>query len=81
MNGDERQSNAVTWGVFAGSEIIQPTVVDPDSFMIWKVNERILKKVFVEFFFDLETFRMKRSVYGLNDGESCMNPNLNHIKL
>lgn len=50
MNGDERQSNAVTWGVFAGSEIIQPTVVDPDSFMIWKVNERILKKVFVEFF-------------------------------
>lgn len=28
--------NAVTWGVFPGKEIIQPTVVDPVSFMIWK---------------------------------------------
>lgn len=28
--------NAVTWGVFPGKEIVQPTVVDPDSFMVWK---------------------------------------------
>ncbi|KAJ8478040.1 hypothetical protein OPV22_021767 [Ensete ventricosum] len=28
--------NAVTWGVFPGKEIMQPTVVDPASFMIWK---------------------------------------------
>jgi methylenetetrahydrofolate reductase (NADPH) len=28
--------NAVTWGVFPGKEIIQPTVVDIESFMIWK---------------------------------------------
>ncbi|KAM7266338.1 hypothetical protein ACFE04_004235 [Oxalis oulophora] len=28
--------NAVTWGVFPIMEIIQPTVVDPASFMIWK---------------------------------------------
>jgi methylenetetrahydrofolate reductase (NADPH) len=28
--------NAVTWGVFPGKEIIQPTVVDPASFPIWK---------------------------------------------
>lgn len=28
--------NAVTWGVFPGKEIIQPTVVDSESFMIWK---------------------------------------------
>jgi len=27
---------AVTWGVFPGSEIIQPTVVDPVSFRVWK---------------------------------------------
>jgi methylenetetrahydrofolate reductase (NADPH) len=27
---------AVTWGVFPGKEIIQPTVVDPVSFMVWK---------------------------------------------
>ncbi|XP_076325548.1 methylenetetrahydrofolate reductase (NADPH) isoform X2 [Tachypleus tridentatus] len=27
---------AVTWGVFPGKEIIQPTVVDPVSFKVWK---------------------------------------------
>ena len=28
--------NAVTWGVFPGKEIIQPTIVDGESFLIWK---------------------------------------------
>jgi len=28
--------NAVTWGVFPGREIMQPTVVDVKSFMAWK---------------------------------------------
>merc|ERR1739838_1074105 len=27
---------AVTWGVFPGREICQPTVVDPVSFRVWK---------------------------------------------
>jgi hypothetical protein len=30
--------NAVTWGVFPGREIVQPTVVDMVSFGIWKVT-------------------------------------------
>lgn len=30
------QANAVTWGVFPGREIVQPTIVDPVSFRIWK---------------------------------------------
>ena len=37
-NCDPMQPIAVTWGVFPGKEIIQPTVVDPDSFLIWKVG-------------------------------------------
>lgn len=32
------QPNAVTWGIFPGREIVQPTVVDPVSFMFWKVR-------------------------------------------
>ena len=28
--------NAVTWGVFKGKEVVQPTVVDHQAFMIWK---------------------------------------------
>jgi methylenetetrahydrofolate reductase (NADPH) len=28
--------SAVTWGVFPGKEIVQPTVVDPESFRVWK---------------------------------------------
>jgi len=35
-NTPEKAVNAVTWGVFPGKEIIQPTVVDPESFPIWK---------------------------------------------
>ena len=31
--------NAVTWGVFPAKEIIQPTVVDPQSFAVWKVRQ------------------------------------------
>ncbi len=37
-NSDSAQSIAVTWGVFPGKEIVQPTVVDPVSFNIWKVH-------------------------------------------
>jgi methylenetetrahydrofolate reductase (NADPH) len=29
--------NAVTWGVFPGKEIIQPTIVETVSFLAWKV--------------------------------------------
>ncbi len=36
-NCDSESPNAVTWGVFPGKEIIQPTVVDPISFLSWKV--------------------------------------------
>lgn len=35
-NSDSLSPIAVTWGVFPGREIIQPTVVDPISFKIWK---------------------------------------------
>jgi len=30
----------VTWGVFQGKEIVQPTIVDPEAFLIWK-NEAL----------------------------------------
>ncbi|XP_078281428.1 methylenetetrahydrofolate reductase (NADPH) isoform X2 [Rhinoraja longicauda] len=35
-NAFNLQPIAVTWGIFPGREIIQPTVVDPISFMYWK---------------------------------------------
>jgi methylenetetrahydrofolate reductase (NADPH) len=28
--------NAVTWGVFPGKEIVQPTIVEAVSFIAWK---------------------------------------------
>jgi len=36
QNVSDEEVNAVTWGVFKGREIIQPTVVDATAFMIWK---------------------------------------------
>lgn len=35
-NCDSLNPNAVTWGVFPGKEVVQPTVVDPISFLSWK---------------------------------------------
>ena len=35
-NLSEENVNAVTWGVFPGQEILQPTIVDTRSFLIWK---------------------------------------------
>ncbi|CAG2106170.1 unnamed protein product, partial [Medioppia subpectinata] len=35
-NFEDNKAIAVTWGVFPGREIIQPTVVDPISFKVWK---------------------------------------------
>lgn len=35
-NADKFSPIAVTWGVFPGKEIAQPTVVDPISFEFWK---------------------------------------------
>jgi len=35
-SSSQRTVNAVTWGVFPGKEILQPTIVDSESFMIWK---------------------------------------------
>lgn len=33
--------NAVTWGVFPGKEIVQPTIVEQVSFMAWKVRSPV----------------------------------------
>ena len=35
-NAQEDHVTAVTWGVFPGKEIVQPTVVDPRAFKVWK---------------------------------------------
>lgn len=74
-NTDDEQPIAVTWGVFAGKEIIQPTVVDPVSFMIWKVidiEDRTASS-------RSSYFRMKHSVYGMNVGENCTNQK--HVRM
>jgi len=42
VNGEQMKNvgdsdvNAVTWGIFNGKEIVQPTVVDSQAFLIWK---------------------------------------------
>lgn len=36
-NSHSEGPNAVTWGVFPGKEIVQPTIVEAISFMAWKV--------------------------------------------
>lgn len=35
-NSKDEDINAVTWGVFPGEEILQPTIVEKNSFLAWK---------------------------------------------
>merc|ERR1719453_1804141 len=35
-NSDSKSASAVTWGIFPGREALQPTVVDPEIFEVWK---------------------------------------------
>ena len=44
-NCDPAHPIAVTWGVFPGKEIVQPTVVDSISFNIWKVRKTIREAI------------------------------------
>lgn len=46
-NAESESPNAVTWGVFPGKEIVQPTVVDPVSFLAWKVSVFTVKLVLI----------------------------------
>jgi methylenetetrahydrofolate reductase (NADPH) len=36
-NMEEGDANTVTWGVFPGKEIVQPTIIEEVSFCAWKV--------------------------------------------
>ncbi|KAI0653292.1 methylenetetrahydrofolate reduct [Cubamyces menziesii] len=42
--------NAVTWGVFPGKEIIQPTIVEAISFMAWKDEAYELGRLWAKFY-------------------------------
>jgi hypothetical protein len=37
-NSTSEGPTAVTWGVFPGKEVVQPTIVEAVSFMAWKVR-------------------------------------------
>lgn len=34
----DTERNAVTWGVFPGQEIVQSTIIEQESFLMWKVR-------------------------------------------
>lgn len=50
-NCSQDSSIAVTWGVFPGKEIIQPTIVDIVSFQVWRVRRIRLFQILVTFSF------------------------------
>merc|ERR1719183_1995438 len=56
---------AVTWGVFPGREIQQPTVVDAASFRAWKDEAFALWDMFLEV--NAENHRQKRTVSNIAD--------------
>jgi hypothetical protein len=73
-------ANAVTWGVFPGREIIQPTVVDPMSFRVWKDEAfelwltavRLLARLFAAACLRRQDQRCRRLIDVCCSGSRCM---------
>ncbi len=49
-NLSKLQPNAVTWGVFPGCEVKQPTIVDPISFRYITISPRSLPRDLLSYF-------------------------------
>lgn len=56
-NMEESAANTVTWGVFPGKEIVQPTIIEEVSFRNWKVPSCFVSRA---------DFRTKHLQYGTN---------------
>lgn len=70
-NNANEAPNAVTWGVFPGKEIVQPTIVEAVSFMAWKVSQTL--STHQRHTNDVVMIRTKRSNLESN-GHNSMNP-------
>ena len=44
FNNGHKTVTALTWGVFPNREILQPTIFDPDSFVVWSKESFLLWK-------------------------------------
>lgn len=53
--------NAVTWGVFPGKEVVQPTIVEAISFMAWKVRSLLPLTTVRASLTVTTTYRMRRT--------------------
>lgn len=61
---DGNKANAVTWGIFPGREVLQPTIVEKISFLAWKEEFfHILK----EWRLNFQNHQIKESIDVLND--------------
>ncbi|SCU81345.1 LAFA_0C04214g1_1 [Lachancea sp. 'fantastica'] len=59
---DDTAANSVTWGIFPGREVLQPTIVEKVSFLAWKE----------EFFHILEEWRLILSQDGHDDSAALL---------
>jgi len=65
-NGYDKDVIALTWGVFPNREILQPTIFDPESFIVWSKEAFILWKEGWASLYDDET-RSSELLYNMHD--------------
>ncbi|CDO95766.1 unnamed protein product [Kluyveromyces dobzhanskii CBS 2104] len=68
---EDSRANAVTWGVFPGSEILQPTIVEKVSFLAWKE----------EFYTILQEWKLNFAEHKASDSESLVNSIIDNYML
>lgn len=65
-NGYEKDVIALTWGVFPNREILQPTIFDPESFIVWSKEAFLLWKEGWASLYDDET-RSSELLHNIHD--------------
>ncbi|SCU99586.1 LANO_0F02498g1_1 [Lachancea nothofagi CBS 11611] len=68
---DDTAANAVTWGIFPGREVLQPTIVEKVSFLAWKE----------EFFHILEEWKLILGEQGHRDSVTLLDTIINDYTL
>jgi len=71
FKNSQHRVNAVTWGVFPDSELKQPTVVDTESFLVWKSEAFALWKNWSSIY--EETSKSKEIIDNIQDTHYLVN--------
>ncbi|KAH3681624.1 hypothetical protein WICPIJ_007414 [Wickerhamomyces pijperi] len=72
-NTKDDSANAVTWGIFPGQEVLQPTIVEKVSFLAWKDEVYRIAQEWSTIFDNDEDVASKTAIHSIIDDYALVN--------